>query len=376
MKIAYLSLLTCLALLLAACGTSGTEESIEGPETPTLSEIEEQEIAWEPCDPNLFPEALSEPLAGLGDRLECATLITPLTWSEPERDTIDLGVLRVRAGNEAERKGAIFLNPGGPGGDGLFLGALFGLIFENGNVPDTRFVAAAPELLGQVSDQYDVIGFSPRGVGGSFQLFCGSNKLYPETDFYTDRSEENIAALVESGRLTAEACKNNPLSDFIDTEQTVQDMDLIRRLLGDEKLNFLGFSYGSWLGSWYAKRFPEHAGNMVLDANTEFSATFQESFSLQPLGFQRAFQEVTVPYIARNSGVFGLGESDEEVYEVYDALPPTLKNALLNGSLSLIGTSTDRVTSASSARASSRRRAWRTCSRHPTLSPPRPTRRS
>ena len=330
----YLGLLVCTLLLLAACSDSDTESapSIENP----TAEFDEQTVSWEACDPNLFPEVLSGPLADLGERLECATLTAPLAWSEPERDTINLGILRVKAANEAERQGAILINPGGPGGDGLVFGALFGLIFENGNVPDTRFVSAAPELLGQVSDQYDVIGFSPRGVGGSFQLFCGSNKLFPETEFYTDRSEENLAALVESGRLVAEACKNNPLSDYINTEQTVQDMDLIRRLLGDEKLNFLGFSYGSWLGSWYAKRFPEHAGNIVLDANTEFSATFQESFSLQPLGFQRAFQEVAVPYIARNSGVFALGESPEEVYSVYDTLPPLLKDALLNGSLSLV----------------------------------------
>ena len=334
MNPAYLSLLACLVLALAACG--GVDP--EPPETEgRLAKFEEQEIAWEPCDLNLFPEVLLEPLTDLGDRLECATLITPLTWTEPERDEINLGVLRVRAGDEAARKGAILLNPGGPGGDGLLLGAAYGLVFANGNIPDTSLVTAAPELLGQVSDQYDVIGFSPRGVGGSFQLFCGSNKLFPETDFYTNRSEENITALVESGRLVAEACKNNPLSDYVNTEETVQDMDLIRRLLDDEKLNFLGFSYGSWLGAWYAKRFPEHAGNMVLDANTEFSSSWQEIFTLQALGFQRAFQEVAVPYIARNSAVFGLGEDPEEVYGIYDELPPTLKRALLNGSLSLIG---------------------------------------
>ena len=130
---------------------------------------------------------------------------------------------------------------------------------------------------------------------------------------------------------------SNPLSDYVSTEQTVQDMDLIRRLLGDEKLNFLGFSYGSWLGAWYAKRFPENAGNIVLDANLDFSAPYQESENLDPMSFQRAFEEVAVPYAARNNALYELGASDEEVYSVYEGLPVTLKDALIQGERSIVG---------------------------------------
>ena len=334
------SLLCVLALLLSACGDIDVDDIIpptaEKPDKPdeALEEFENQEVSWAACDPTLFSESGRELLAPLGDRLECATLKTPLDWEEPARDEINLGVLRVKAGDESKRKGAILLNPGGPGGDGLTLGAFFGLIFANGGIEDTLPVAA-PEILAQVSESYDIVGFSPRGVGGSFQLFCGSNAVYPPADFYTDRSDENLQALLAQAELVAEACKNNPLSDFVNTEQTVQDMDLIRRLLGDEKLNYLGYSYGSWLGAWYAKRFPENAGHMVLDANTNFAATFQESFGLQPLGFQRGFEDVAAPYLTRND-VFGLGETPEEVYGVYDALRDDVKSVVTFPILNLL----------------------------------------
>ena len=208
----------------------------------------------------------------MGERLECATLITPLNWDDPARDEINLGVLLIRAGDQSNRQGAIFTNPGGPGGDGLEFGALFGLVFANGGVEEAGFPTAVPELLTQVSERYDIVGFSPRGVGGSFQLFCGGNKTPPKYGYPANRSPENIQALLTNARLTAEACQNNPLTDYVSTGQTVQDMDLVRRLLGDEKLNYLGYSYGSWLGAWYAKEFPEYAGNIAISANTDFSA--------------------------------------------------------------------------------------------------------
>ena len=328
-------LLLC-ALLLSACGDLDDYIPEPEPDDGGLAEFEEQEINWATCDVNVFTEEDLERLAPLGDRLECATLKTPLDWEDPARDAINLGVLRVRAADETQRKGAIFLNPGGPGGDGLFIGAIVGLIFATAGDENSPRPVAAPELLSQVSEQYDIVGFSPRGVGGSFQLFCGNNQNPPPANFFTDRSEENVQALLTEASVIADACKNNPLTDFVTTEQTVQDMDLIRRLLGDEKLNYLGYSYGSWLGAWYAKRFPENAGNMVLDANTEFSADFQDVFTLQGLGFQRGFEDVAAAYIARNNALFELGDTQDAVYNVYEGFREDIKAALLFGEASFL----------------------------------------
>ena len=336
--LSLLSLLCVTALLLSACGDVTIDDLI--PPTPdepdeALAEFENQVINWEACNPDiLFEPELFEPL---GDRLECATLQTPLDWENPALDSVNLGILRVRAGDEGKRKGAILLNPGGPGGDGLGFGALFGLVFSGEANEDLGIPVATPELLSELSDSYDIVGFSPRGVGGSVQLFCGNNDPLPNSNFHTDRSEENVAALLETGKVVAQSCLNNPLYKYFDTEQTARDMDLIRELMGDEKLNFLGYSYGSWLGAWYAKLFPENTGNMVLDGNVEFSTAWQETDFDFFMGFERSFREVALPYAARNNDVFGLGTDPDDIYELYDALPRELKGALVNGSLSIIG---------------------------------------
>ena len=311
---AYALLSSLLILALSACGSN---------DAPLQNLHTAEPIPWEACDLSTFPGELSGALEPLGDRLECATLRAPLDWDVPQRGEIDLGVLRVRAANQEKRQGAIFVNPGGPGGDGYDFGALIGLLFAQGG-------GAAPDLVAQVSDRYDVVGFSPRGVGRSTQLTCQSNQTFPETRLYTDRSLDNVLALLRTGLLKATACLRNPLTRSINTEQTVRDMDFIRERLGDEKLNYLGYSYGSWLGAWYASTFPERAGNIVLDANLDFSGTIQESFALQPLGFQRAFEAVALPYAARANEVLQLGSSAEEVGRVYEALPVTLKEALLD----------------------------------------------
>ena len=329
-------LLLC-ALLLSACGDLDDYIPEPEPDDRGLAEFEEQEVNWAVCDPDLFFEGLVEPLAALGDRLECATLKTPLDWGNPSLDSVNLGVLRVKAGDESKRKGAILTNPGGPGGDGLSFGALLGLVFAEGSIEEFGFPSAAPELLTQVSEEYDIVGFSPRGVGGSFQYFCGSNATVPPTNFYTDRSEENVQAQLETAEVVAEACLNNPLYQYLDTEQTARDMDLIRIVLGDEKMNFLGYSYGSWLGAWYAKLFPENSGNIVLDGNVEFSIDWQKTDFDFVMGFERAFREVALPYAARNNAVFGLGDTADEIYEIYDALERELKGALVQGDLSIIG---------------------------------------
>jgi pimeloyl-ACP methyl ester carboxylesterase len=324
--------LITIALLMTACGTSPDNQTPNpdpiNQDPSAFKEYTEQEVTWEPCDPTIFSAALAEALVQIKDRLECATIRSPLDWRNPEKkEDVDVGVLRVKAGDPEKRKGSILMNPGGPGGDGLIIAAIFGLQFAIAT-PETP---AADKLL-QLSAQYDIVGFSPRGVGGSVQLFCGTNKLAPVSNFYTDRSAENLQALLSGARLVAEACQRNPVSKYIDTEQTARDMDLIRRILGDDKLNFLGYSYGSWLGAWYAKLFPQTTGNFVLDSNTDFSAPFARTFEIQPASFQEGFEEVVIPYLVRNKAVFELGNSNEEVYSVYDSLPIEVK-AVVTGSI-------------------------------------------
>lgn len=328
MKNKLVWLCVSLSLLVAACNTAPqsaptapTPERVT-PDPVAIKEFTDQEITWEACDPTIFLEfeGLYEPtIAAFGERLECATAKTPLDWNRTELDKIDLGMLRVKAANPDERKGAILINPGGPGGDGLLFGALIGLFLSNPENP-------AAAQFQQVLNHYDLIGFSPRGLGGSSQHFCGTNKFAPFTKFYTDRSPENLQALLKTGQLVADACQSNPTSKYIDSEQTAWDMELIRRLLGDEKINYLGYSYGSWLGAFYAKLFPEHSGNFVLDSNTDFTVpSLEKTFNIQPESFQEGFEKIVIPYLVRNNAVFNLGDSNEAVYAVYDQLPEEVK---------------------------------------------------
>jgi pimeloyl-ACP methyl ester carboxylesterase len=320
-----LSFLTLMVTLLTACGVSPQQQELNPEENPAAyQDFTEQKIAWEPCDPAAIGAGAEEFIGPVKDRLECATIKAPLDWYDPEVGQLDLAILRVKAGNPEQRKGTVFNNPGGPGRDGLLVAVLLGSYAATAQAP----VPAAAELQ-QLSAQYDIVGFSPRGVGGSTQLTCDSTITAPFAEFYTNRSKENVAALQAQGRLAAEVCQTNSLSKYINTDQTARDMNLMRILLGDDKLNYLGVSYGTWLGAWYAKLFPEATGNFVLDSNVDFSArSLSETFNSQPESFQNGFEKIAIPYLVRNNAVFELGDSNEAVYAVYDSLPLEVKAAV------------------------------------------------
>ena len=338
-------LLLGLTLLLAACGQNAAPgASIPTAQDQTTSALDEAEVQtysrqnlnWTACDPTLIPfRVVTE---ALGDRVQCADVLVPLDWHNPRQGKISFALLRVKASGQsgagqAKRQGSIFFNPGGPGGDGLLFGAIFADLWGQA---DTATKSGA--ALKQLSEQYDLIGFSPRGTGQSSRLTCGSNEQTSAEQYPSeDRSPANVAALLRNARLVAQACLKNPLTPYINTDQTARDLNLARQLLGDGKLNYIGYSYGTWLGAWYAKLFPEKTGRFLLDGNTALDKTWQESFNFQPLGFDRAFRESSLGYAARQNATFGLGSTREEVYGVYDAFPSALKLTLQNYPASLVG---------------------------------------
>ncbi|WP_145975352.1 alpha/beta hydrolase [Deinococcus gobiensis] len=311
--LATLPLLSGL-MLLGACSTTSTPDP--------LATYTGQQLNWTSCDPTLVP--YRQVIKAVGSRIECADVQVPLDWNKPDRGTMSFSMLRVKAGDAAARKGAIFFNPGGPGGDGLLFGAIYGYLW---NQADTT--TPAGKALKALADGYDLVGFSPRGTGQSSRYTCGSNELAsPEQYPSEDRSQTNIDAMLRNARLVAQSCLKNPITPYINTDQTARDLNLARQLMGDAKLNYVGYSYGTWLGSWYARRFPESTGRLLLDGNTAFAGTFQDSFNLQPLGFERAFREVALAYAARHDDVFGLGKTAADVYAVYNAFPGALKFTL------------------------------------------------
>ncbi|MFE3774663.1 alpha/beta fold hydrolase [Streptomyces sp. NPDC059122] len=196
----------------------------------------------------------SVPAPPAPDRVECARLTVPLDWDRPQGPLIDLAVSRVRAsGGPAERRGALLVNPGGPGGSGL-----------------PYAVTKRAKLPASVRRSYDVIGFDPRGVGRSAPVDCGAmGGLFaapgPDPVPVGPAAER---AYLTSLRGMADDCATGAKTvlPHLSTEQTVRDMDAIRAALGEPRTHFLGVSYGSYLGAAYAARFPRRTGRMVLDS--------------------------------------------------------------------------------------------------------------
>ncbi|MDQ7808877.1 alpha/beta fold hydrolase [Amycolatopsis sp. A133] len=237
-----------------------------------------QEVTWGACP---FKQRTQPRQA------QCARITVPRDWSAPAGGT-DLQVAISRAPATGTRQGAILVNPGGPGGRGTSLaGALAG-------------------LEPSVNEHYDIVGMDPRGTGqegGDDQGYVCRVPLarLPQEDDLDarDRSAASIALHQQTPRVLAEACQSDARAPFITTWQTAHDMDLIRTLLGDEKLNYLGFSYGTWLGAKYASLFPERAGKMVLDSSVNFEGRLQAAFEAFPKIDQRQFDRVYAPWLAR-----------------------------------------------------------------------------
>lgn len=195
-----------------------------------------KKIDWQPCD--------TDP------RAECGDLVVPLDWAQPDGDQLRLAVGRYRHTGQEQRIGALFMNPGGPGGSGLDF--LFGNPFK-----------------GAVASKFDLVSWDPRGVGQSAKLDCGSGV----TDFLVNDPDPDTAAEQAQIETTASAaladCLTSPgsakLLGHIGTDDTARDLEALRIALSDKRLNYVGFSYGTYIGERYLALFPTHVRTMVLD---------------------------------------------------------------------------------------------------------------
>lgn len=318
-----------LAALLAACGGSTADSA--GPDgnpggevvVDALAAFKQQALNWQACDPMAVDEELRADLAQLGKRAQCALMRVPLDYADPSSAELQIEILKVAAQQPAQKLGAIVLNPGGPGEDGLSLAPL--LSSRLAQSEDSE----AHARLQEMSRRYDLVGFSPRGTGNHSPLGCALAETAPQgNSFHFDDSDENALKLQKAAQLFAQACAANPLSPHIHTEATARDMDLLRGLLGEEKLNYIGYSYGTWLGTWYAGLFPERTGRMLLDSNYDITSGDDET-TLAPIAAeQRIIDEILLPHAASNPARFGLGNDPVALGQRLRALPGALKSAL------------------------------------------------
>ncbi|MGH3241603.1 MAG: alpha/beta fold hydrolase, partial [Spirillospora sp.] len=186
---------------------------------------------------------------------ECATVRLPLDYDDPKGATTELAVLRVKARDAKKRVGSLFVNPGGPGGQG------------------TALAYQAQDFLGpDVVDRFDVVGFDPRGIGFSDNVACfKSNKdqalALAGLDVAFPVGKKQEAAYIKSATALGEGCSTTgkKLAGAMSTGQAARDMDVLRRAVGDKKLTYLGFSYGTALGQYYANMFPDRMRAVVVD---------------------------------------------------------------------------------------------------------------
>ncbi|MCR6484966.1 alpha/beta hydrolase [Amycolatopsis sp. OK19-0408] len=307
---------TGLAAATVALFAAATPIATADPLTPYTG----QQLDWGACP--FKPGAQDEPV-------QCALVTVPRDWADPAAGT-DLQVSISRAAATGEREGALLLNPGGPGGQG------------------TPLAGSLAALEPSVHARYDFVGMDPRGTGhagtadAGFQCQVPVGRLPKGPLDARDRSAASVAAHQQVPRATAEACQSDALAPYVTTWQTAHDMDLIRSLLGDEKLNYLGYSYGTWLGAKYASLFPEHTGKTVLDSSVDFDGRLQADFEAFPVIDQRQFDDVYVPWLARNFAA-QLGATPAEVkakwervrayYGSHDVSPDTFDGIFVgNGS--------------------------------------------
>jgi pimeloyl-ACP methyl ester carboxylesterase len=207
--------------------------------------------------------------------LQCGTLRVPVDHKRPNGEGLDLAVIRAPAASPKDRLGTIVLNPGGPGGSGV------------------NFLLALVSLYEPLRERFDLVSFDPRGVGLSRKVGCTVDA--PPVPAPGDVAAEN-AFFDEIGKRTFKACldQNGPLVTHMSTNDVARDIDLLRASLGESKINYLGYSYGTELGAVYASLFPKRVRAMVLDGNVmpEFDDYMTERFVEQFSGHAATFQRL------------------------------------------------------------------------------------
>ncbi len=234
--------------------------STSSPAVDPLERFYSQEVEWKPC----------------GDGRECATVEVPLDYDAPEEGSIELALLRVPARAGGSRVGTLFVNPGGPGALG------------------TEYAAAADVIMSpEVRRVYDVVGFDPRGVGGSTPVECVTDAELDESlgdGDQTPDTPEEVDELVSGAEAFREGClaSSADLLPHVGTQDVARDLDILRAVVGDERLTYMGKSYGTSIGVEYLRQFPENAGRLLLDGVVDPTLDAQDLLLGQAAGFEIA----------------------------------------------------------------------------------------
>ncbi|WP_431037649.1 alpha/beta hydrolase [Streptomyces sp. P6-2-1] len=246
--------------------------------------------------------------------VQCGTVDVPLDYAHPDGEQISLTVSRIAAtgapakagGKHTERQGALLFNPGGPGGSGMYFPLL-------GAYPEWKKLAAA----------YDFVGWAPRGVGRSAPLSCQDPKEYakaPDTSPVSPDETYKRARLARA-EAYAKGCakRSGDKLRHYTSLNNARDLEVLRAALGEPDLNFMGASYGTYLGGLYATLFPGHVRRMVLDSavNPDPEQIWYRNNLDQSFAFEQRWKDFT-DWVARHDDAYHLGRSGTAVRAAYD----------------------------------------------------------
>ncbi|MFE0171520.1 alpha/beta hydrolase [Streptomyces sp. NPDC059002] len=256
-----------LVATLAACGGSDSKDEA----------LPDQKLSWQDCPAPSAAEGgggAPSPLPG-GAEWQCATMKAPLDWTKPKGDTIGIALIKAAtSGDKEDRIGSLVFNFGGPGGSGVTTLPAFGADYA------------------KLRTRYDLVSFDPRGVGRSAGIECEDDEqldAYFQQDSTPDDDAEK-KKLIDNVKAFNGACDKNSgeTLPYVRTTDAARDMDLMRQVLGDDKLHYFGISYGTELGGVYAHLFPKNVGRAVFDAVVDPTQTAEQGSLGQAKGFQLA----------------------------------------------------------------------------------------
>ncbi|MFD7134254.1 alpha/beta hydrolase [Streptomyces sp. NPDC059894] len=275
-----------------ADGTAATDAAVP----PALRRYHQQKLLWEPC-----PGSPS---------FQCTTVKVPLDYARPDAGDLLLKATRKKSTGDGARTGSLLVNPGGPGASAI----------------DYLVGGGADLFSPSVRASYDLVAMDPRGVQHSTPVDCGlSTSTSPSGVGRLLSADSTEFAAYDTGyeQLT-DACAQHSgrLLPHVGTLDAARDMDVLRALVGDDRLHYVGFSYGSYLGTTYADLFPSRVGLMVLDGAVDPSMDGYQDFLQTAAGFQMAWESFAADCAARAD--CPLGHSVEEISRGLDTLRQSL----------------------------------------------------
>ena len=285
-----------VAILLAAC----TRNQPNAAHSPTPSPPPSK-IAWADC----------------GDGFQCGSLQVPLDYSKLDGRMISLALIRKPATVPSARMGSLLINPGGPGESGI------------------DYLRGDVRVYSNLNRSFDLVSWDPRGVSASTPVHCLDNPqldAYVALDSVLDDPQEKQAT-IDANKSFAAACEQHSgdLLPYIDSASTARDLDQIRGAVGDEKLTYLGYSYGTFIGQWYAHLFPTHVRALSLDGVVDPTVSANDSL----LGQVRGFEQNLRAYLASRSADRGTRLS--AAMARLDTQPLRVQNRQLTRSLAMTG---------------------------------------